>query len=69
MEGHRRVTEEDLHVTEALIADSFGRLKRSIAEAPHEAIRPAANMIREHPFARDGRLRPAPAWSRSSCSR
>jgi hypothetical protein len=48
---HRRVTEEDLHVTEALIADSFGRLKRSIAEAPHEAIRPATDMIREHPFA------------------
>jgi hypothetical protein len=45
------VTEEDLHVTEALIADSFARLKRSIAEAPHEAIRPAANAIREHPFA------------------
>ena len=40
MGTHRRVTEEDLHVTEALIADSFGRLKRSIAEAPHEAIRP-----------------------------
>jgi hypothetical protein len=47
----RRVTEEDLHVTEALIADSFARLKRSIAEAPHEAIRPATNVIREHPFA------------------
>jgi hypothetical protein len=50
MEGHRRVTEEDIHVTEALIADSFGRLKKSIAEAPHEAVRPAANIIREHPF-------------------
>lgn len=50
MEGRRRVTEEDLHVTEALIADSFGRLKKSIAEAPHEAVRPAANLIREHPF-------------------
>ncbi len=50
MEGRRRVTEEDLHVTEALIADSFGRLKKSIAEAPHEAVRPAADMIREHPF-------------------
>jgi hypothetical protein len=51
MGAHRRVTEEDLHVTEALISDSFGRLKRSIAEAPHEAIRPASNLIREHPFA------------------
>ncbi len=51
MAAHRRVTEEDLHVTEALIADSFGKLKRSIAEAPHEAIRPATSLIREHPFA------------------
>ena len=51
MGAHRRVTEEDLHVTEALIADSFARLKRSVAEAPHAAIRPAADMIKEHPFA------------------
>jgi hypothetical protein len=51
MGNHRRVTEEDLHVTEALIADSFGRLKRSVAEAPHEAIRPATNLIRDHPLA------------------
>ncbi|MGA9140563.1 MAG: hypothetical protein WBZ29_10080 [Methanocella sp.] len=50
MEGRRRVTEEDIHVTEALIGDSFGRLKRSITEAPHEAVRPAADMIRQHPF-------------------
>jgi hypothetical protein len=51
MGAHRRVTEEDLHVTEALISDSFARLKTSIAEVPHEAIRPASNLIREHPFA------------------
>jgi hypothetical protein len=51
MGAPRRVTEEDIHVTEALIADSFLRLKRSIAEAPHAAVRPAANLVREHPFA------------------
>jgi hypothetical protein len=51
LEGHRRVTEEDVHVTEALIADSFSRLKRSLAEAPHEAVRPATSLIREHPLA------------------
>jgi hypothetical protein len=51
MTNGRPVTEEDLHVTEALIADSFARLKRSIAEAPHEAVRPATNVIRDHPFA------------------
>jgi hypothetical protein len=48
--SRRRVTEEDIHVTEALIADSFGRLKKSITEAPHEAVRPASSLIREHPF-------------------
>jgi hypothetical protein len=47
----RRVTEEDLHVTEALIADSFARLKRSITEAPQDAIRPMTSMVREHPLA------------------
>ena len=47
----RRVTEEDLHVTEALIADSYARLKRSIAETPSRAVSPASNIIREHPLA------------------
>jgi hypothetical protein len=51
MTAPRRVTEEDLHVTEALIADSYARLKRSIAEAPRQAVSPAADMIKEHPFA------------------
>ncbi len=51
MGTHRRVTEEDLHVTEAMLADSFTRLKRSITEAPKEAVRPASDIIREHPFA------------------
>lgn len=51
MAAPRRVTEEDLHVTEALIADSFRRLKKSVAAAPHEVARPAADLIREHPLA------------------
>jgi hypothetical protein len=50
MASRRRVTEEDAHVTEALIAESFGRLKKSITDAPHEAVRPATNIIRQHPF-------------------
>lgn len=45
-----RVTEEDLRLTEALIGQSFARVKASVAEAPHELVRPATSAIREHPF-------------------
>ena len=51
MAERKRVTEEDVRVTEALIADSFARLKRSVAEAPEDALRPALDIVREHPFA------------------
>ena len=51
MAERRRVTEEDVRVTEALIADSFDRLKSSIAHAPGDALRPALDVVREHPFA------------------
>lgn len=51
MEKRRRVTEEDLHVTEALIAESFGKIKQSVLSAPRNAVQPATSLIREHPFA------------------
>ncbi|OPY25809.1 MAG: hypothetical protein A4E28_02948 [Methanocella sp. PtaU1.Bin125] len=37
-------------MTEALIAESFGRLKKSVTDAPHQAIRPASSLIQDHPF-------------------
>lgn len=46
----RKVTEEDIRLTEALIGNAFTRLKTSVAEAPHELVRPATSAIREHPF-------------------
>lgn len=46
MENRRRITEEDLQVTEALIAQSYGRLKKSVLEAPARALGP----INEHPL-------------------
>jgi len=46
-----KVTEEDLRLTEALIARSFLRVKTSIASTPAELLTPAKNTIREHPFA------------------
>ena len=51
MEDRRRVTEEDLLITEALIAESYGRLKQSVVRAPSRALRSAGQAICEHPFA------------------
>ncbi|WP_048198427.1 hypothetical protein [Methanocella arvoryzae] len=45
-----KVTEEDIRLTEALIGQSFGRLKTTVARAPHDLIRPATSTIRDHPF-------------------
>jgi hypothetical protein len=50
MENHRRITEEDLLVTEALIAESYGRLKKSVIQAPAKALGPISQTIREHPL-------------------
>ena len=46
-----RVTEEDILLTEALIGQSFARLKTSVAKAPHDLVSPMTTTIREHPFA------------------
>lgn len=50
MENFRRITEEDLLVTEALIAQSYGRLKKSVFEAPAKALGPISQTISEHPL-------------------
>ncbi|MDP3564694.1 MAG: hypothetical protein Q8R70_09415 [Methanoregula sp.] len=50
MENRRRITEEDLQVTEALIAQSYGRLKKSVLEAPARALGPISQTISEHPL-------------------
>ena len=50
MENRRRITEEDLLVTEALIAQSYGRLKKSVVQAPAKAIVPISRVISEHPL-------------------
>jgi hypothetical protein len=51
MENRRRVTEEDLLITEALIAQSYRQLKQSVIQAPSRAFRSAGQTAREHPFA------------------
>jgi hypothetical protein len=51
MKNRRRVTEEDLLVTEALIAQSYGRLKRSVIQVPTRAFTSMGKTVREHPYA------------------
>ena len=51
MEKRRQITEEDILMTEAMIAQSYGRLKRSVAQAPSRAFSSAGETVRRHPFA------------------
>jgi hypothetical protein len=51
MESRRRITEEDLRVTEAFIADSYERLKKSVVHGPSRALGSVGGTIRRHPFA------------------
>ena len=54
MENRRRVTEEDLLITETLIAESYGQLKQSVVQLPSRASRSIGQSIRDHPFATAG---------------
>lgn len=49
METRRQVTEEDILMTEALIARSYGRLKQSVVQAPSQALGSVGGTIRKHP--------------------
>ena len=51
MKNRRQITEEDLLITEILIAESYGRLKKSVVRAPHRALGSVGGTIRKHPFA------------------
>jgi len=54
MENRRRVTEEDLRITEKLIAESYGTMKQSVIQVPSRASRSLGQTIRDHPFAAAG---------------
>ena len=54
MENRKRVTEEDLLITEALIAQSYGQLKQSVIQAPSRALRSAEMNARQNPLATAG---------------
>jgi len=54
MNNRRPVTEEDLLITEVLIAKSYGRLKRSVIQVPSRAYQSLGETAREHPYATAG---------------
>ena len=54
MKSRNLITEEDLLVTEALIAESYGRMKKSVIQAPSRALTSVGGTIKSHPFAAAG---------------
>ena len=54
MEKRRRITEEDIYLTEELIAQSCGRLKQSIVRVPGRALQSVGKTVRKHPIAAAG---------------
>ncbi len=54
METRKRVTEEDLLITEALIAKSYSQLKQSVIQVPSRAFTSAGQTARQHPYATAG---------------
>jgi glycerol uptake facilitator-like aquaporin len=51
MVNRRRITQEDLLVTEKLIAESYGQVRQSAAEAPSRVLGSFCTTIKKHPFA------------------
>jgi len=51
VEKRRQVTEEDILMTEEMIALSFGRMKRSVVQAPSRALSSAGDTVKKHPVA------------------
>lgn len=58
MKNHRPVTEEDVYLTELLIARSYGNLKQSVAKASSDALGSVGDAVggtvRKHPYATAG---------------
>jgi hypothetical protein len=47
----KKVTEEDLKVTEALLASSFNNMKNSLARIPGDMVKPVTSTVKAHPYA------------------
>jgi microcompartment protein CcmK/EutM len=51
VERSRPITEDDVLMTELLLARSFGNLKRSVAREASRSIRSVGGAVRQHPYA------------------
>ncbi len=51
MTNRRRITEEDLLITESLITESYGQIRQSVVKAPSQALGSLCGTIKKHPFA------------------
>jgi len=51
VEKRRQVTEDDILMTEEMIATSYRRLKKSVARAPSQVLSSAGDTVRRHPVA------------------
>ena len=47
----KRVTEEDLKVTEAMLARSYTNLKSSLTRIPGDMVEPVTGTVKAHPYA------------------
>jgi len=47
----KKVTEEDLKATEALLARSFSNMKSSLTRIPGDMVKPVTGTVKEHPYA------------------
>jgi len=58
VEKRRPITEDDIYLTELLIAKSYGKLKHSVAKASSDALSSVGNTVggtvRSHPYATAG---------------
>jgi hypothetical protein len=51
VEKRRQITEEDVLLTELLLARSYGRLKDSVVREPTRALSSAGSIVKSHPYA------------------
>jgi hypothetical protein len=47
----KKVTEEDLKATEALLAGSFSNMKNSLTRIPGDMVKPVTSTVKAHPYA------------------
>lgn len=47
----KKVTEEDIHLTEAMIARSYNNMKQAVTKMPSDLTKPLSGVVKDHPIA------------------